>query len=76
MTRITGRPPNAVRQEKNIGFFVTQTQYLIIQQKASQSGANISDYMRKMAIYGKVVARWTPEESAYPKTGGHFQRDP
>jgi hypothetical protein len=65
MTKITGRPPNAVRQEKNIGFFVTRTQYVLIQQKASQARVNISDYMRKMALYGKVMTRWTPEEREY-----------
>lgn len=62
MTKITGRPPKAVKQEKNIGFFVTLVQYAIIQHKATQAGVNISDYMRQMAIYGKVTPRWQPEE--------------
>jgi len=62
MTKITGRPPKAVKQEKFIGFFVTRTQHVIIQHKASQAQANISDYMRQMAIYGKVTPRWKPED--------------
>jgi len=62
MSKITGRPKKAVTRDKNIGFFVTQAQYFIIQQKAAQAGVNISDYMRQMAIFGKIATRWTPEE--------------
>jgi len=62
MSKITGRPPKAVRQEKNIGFFVTRVQYFIIQQKAIQAGVNMSDYMRQLAIHGQVKTRWKPEE--------------
>jgi hypothetical protein len=45
-----------------VGFYVTNTQYFIIQQKVAMAGVNISDYMRQLAIYGKVKARWTAEE--------------
>ncbi|HEY8967479.1 MAG TPA: hypothetical protein VIM64_00265 [Puia sp.] len=62
MGKITGRPKKAVTRDKNIGFFVTQAQYFIIQQKAAQAGVNISDYLRQMSIFGKVLTRWTPEE--------------
>jgi len=62
MSKITGRPKKAVTRNKNIGFFVTQAQYFIIQQKASQAGVNISDYMRQMAIFGEVRPRWSSEE--------------
>ncbi|HEY4205994.1 MAG TPA: hypothetical protein VGM31_04235 [Puia sp.] len=62
MSKITGRPKKAVTRDKNIGFFVTQAQYFIIQQKASQAGVNISDYLRQAAIFGEVRSRWSPEE--------------
>jgi hypothetical protein len=62
MSKITGRPKKAVTRDKNIGFFVTQAQYLIIQQKASQAGVNISDYMRQAAVFGEVRSRWSAEE--------------
>jgi len=62
MGKITGRPRKAKKQEKNIGFFVTHAQYFIIQQKVATAGVNVSDYMRQMAIFGQVKARWKPEE--------------
>jgi hypothetical protein len=57
-----GRPKKAIIQEKNIGFFVTNVQYFIIQQKAIEGRVNISDYMRQMAIHGQVRPRWSAEE--------------
>jgi proline dehydrogenase len=57
-----GRPKQAVRQEKNIGFFVTKLQYAVIERKAQQAGVNLSDYMRQAAVHGIVKARWTEEE--------------
>ena len=60
--KITGRPKKAIRQEKNIGFFVTHQQYFIIQQKASKAGVNLSDYLRQTAVFGEVRTRWTEEE--------------
>src|SRR5882762_7453656 len=62
MGKITGRPKKGIKQEKNIGFFVTHAQYFVIQQKAGKAGVNISDYMRQVAIFGEVRTRWTPEE--------------
>ena len=62
MTKIAGRPRKAIKQEKNIGFFVTHAQYFIIQNKAAIAGVNISDYMRQVAIFGEVKPRWKPEE--------------
>jgi len=62
MTKITGRPKKAIQQEKFLGFFVTKVQGVIIQQKASQAGVNMSDYLRQVAIYGQVKTRWTAEE--------------
>jgi hypothetical protein len=62
MAKITGRPPKAIKQEKNIGFFVTNEQYATIQEKAAQAKVNISDYMRQMAVNGYVKIRWTEED--------------
>jgi hypothetical protein len=67
MTKITGRPPKAIKQEKNIGFFVTNAQYAIILEKAAQAKVNISDYMRQMAVNGYVKIRWTEEDVALLK---------
>jgi hypothetical protein len=41
MAKITGRPPKAIKQEKNIGFFVTNEQYATIQEKAEQAKVNM-----------------------------------
>jgi len=60
--RKQGRPPNAVKREKFIGYYVTRVQDFIIQQKANQAGVNISDYMRQMAIHGQVKPRWSEED--------------
>jgi hypothetical protein len=57
-----GRPKKAIRQEKNIGFFVTKMQYFIIQEKAARAGVNLSDYLRQTAVFGQVKTRWTEEE--------------
>jgi hypothetical protein len=62
MAKKNGRPPKAVRQEKFLGFYATNAEHLIIQQKVFQFRGTFSDYMRKMALYGKVITRWTPEE--------------
>jgi hypothetical protein len=51
-----------IKQEKNIGFYVTRIQYFTIQHKATLARVNISDYMRQMALYGQVKARWSEEE--------------
>jgi hypothetical protein len=67
MTKITGRPPKAIKQEKFIGFFVTNDQHAIIQEKAEQAKVNISDYMRQMAVNGCVKIRWTEEDVAMLK---------
>jgi hypothetical protein len=67
MTKIKGRPPKAIKQEKFIGYFVTHVQYFIIQQKAAEARVNISDYMRQCAIFGEVKPRWSDEERGWFK---------
>ena len=63
MSEKRGRPKKAIaRREKNIGFYVTDDQYSLIQRKAERAMVNVSDYMRQVAIMGEVRARWTAEE--------------
>lgn len=62
MSKKSGRPPKAIKQEKFLGFFVTNVQFFIIQQKVTEARVNMSDYMRQVAIYGYVKPRWTQEE--------------
>ena len=62
MGKNEGRPKKAIRQEKNIGFFVTKQQYFIIREKAARAGVNLSDYLRQTAVFGQVKTRWTEEE--------------
>ena len=62
MSKITGRPKKAIKQEKFLGFFVTHAQHFVIQHRAAKALVNMSDYLRQAAIYGEVKARWTPEE--------------
>jgi len=62
MSKIKGRPKQAVRQEKNIGFYLTHSQYAVVQRKAAQARVNISDYMRQVALQAEVRAKWTDEE--------------
>lgn len=67
MVKLKGRPPKERKQEKNIGFFVTNVQYFVIQQKAAKAGVTISDYMRQVAVNAQVKAKWTEEERGMVK---------
>ena len=67
MAAIKGRPKKAIVQEKSIGFFVTNAQYAVIQQKIAKAGVNISDYMRQVAMEGYVKAKWTKKERGMVK---------
>ena len=62
MSKKKGRPKKAVRQERNIGFFLTHAQFAIVERKMELARVNISDYMRQVAVQGEVRAKWTPEE--------------
>ncbi|GGB14822.1 plasmid mobilization protein [Puia dinghuensis] len=67
MAPIKGRPKQAKRQEKFLGFFVTKMQDFVIQQKAAKAGVTISDYMRQVAIDSQIKPRWTEEERSMVK---------
>jgi hypothetical protein len=62
MVKSKGRPKQAVRQERNIGFYMKHSEYAEIQKKADAAHVTISDYMRQVAINGYVKAKWTDEE--------------
>ncbi|MBS1603087.1 MAG: hypothetical protein JST42_10505 [Bacteroidetes bacterium] len=62
MVKSKGRPKKDRKQEKFVGYFVTEVQYFVIQQKAAKAGVTISDYMRQVAMSGRVKAKWTAEE--------------
>jgi hypothetical protein len=68
MGEIKGRPKKAIKQEKFVGYFVTKLQYVVIQRKAEKAGVNISDYMRQVAVFSEVKAKWTEEERQMVKT--------
>jgi hypothetical protein len=57
-----GRPKQAVRQERHIGFFLTHAQFAVVQRKMEAAHVNISDYMRQVAVQSEVRAKWTAEE--------------
>ena len=57
-----GRPTKAVKRETKLGFNATAVEYLVIQEKAKRSGLRIADYLRDIAMQGKVRAKPTPEE--------------
>jgi hypothetical protein len=63
-----GRPKKAVRQERNIGFFLTHAQYAVVRKKMEKANVNLSDYMRQVAIQGEVRAKWTAEEREMVRT--------
>ena len=67
MAKVIGRPKQAVRQERNIGFYVKHSEYAEIQKKVHAAHVTISDYMRQVAINGYVKAKWTDEEWAAVK---------
>jgi hypothetical protein len=75
MTKPTGRPPKAIKQEKHIGFFLTNKQHAVVLEKAAQAKVNISDYMRQMAVHGYVKIRWTEEDVALLKQLVVFSND-
>jgi len=62
MVKNKGRPKQAVRQERNIGFYVKHSEYAVIKKKADAACVTISDYMRQVAINGRVKKRWTDAE--------------
>jgi class 3 adenylate cyclase len=63
-----GRPKQAVTQERQIGFFLTNAQFAIVCRKMEAAHVNISDYMRQVALHSEVKAKWTAEERGMVRT--------
>lgn len=68
MGKKKGRPKKAVKQERQIGFFLTLAQFAVVERKMGEARVNISDYMRQVAVQGEVRAKWTPEEREMVRT--------
>ena len=60
--KTTGRPTQPVKRENAIGIRLTQAERFIIVQKARRSGMNFTNYIRQMAITGKIIDRLTEED--------------
>ena len=57
-----GRPVKAIKREAATGIRFTKSEYFLVKHKASKAGLRITQYIREMAVEGKVLPRLTPEE--------------
>lgn len=57
-----GRPRKATKRETHLGFYVTATESTLIKAKAQRAGVKVADYLRDLALKGKVRQTHTPEE--------------
>lgn len=57
-----GRPVKAIKKDVVIRLRVDKQELLVLRHKAKQAGQNLSDYIRRAAIYGTVRARVTQEQ--------------
>lgn len=57
-----GRPTKLVKRESATGVRFTKAEYFIVKQKANKAGYRITQYIRKMAIEGQIIARLNPTE--------------
>jgi len=62
---MAGRPRKAIKRESATGVRFTKAEYLIVKQKANKSGLKLTEYIRAMAIEGKVIARLNEEEKDF-----------
>jgi len=60
-----GRPLKAIKREAATGVRFTKVEYFIVKQKAKKAGYRPTQYIRMMAINGKVIARLSEEEKAF-----------
>ena len=60
-----GRPKKAVKKEIIRSIRFSKTEYFIFKQHASRSGLKITDYIRQMALHGKIIARLNEEERQF-----------
>ena len=57
-----GRPTKAVKKEVRACVRFTRQEYNIVQEKATQAGVKVSEFIRLIAIRAEVKPRLTPEE--------------
>lgn len=60
-----GRPVKAIKREAATGVRFTRAEYFIVKHKAAKTGLRITQYIREMALEGKVMARLSPEERSH-----------
>jgi len=60
-----GRPRKAVKKEIVKGIRFTKAEYFIVKQKASKTGTNVCNYIREMAINGKIISQLSEDERNY-----------
>ncbi len=60
-----GRPKKIVRKEISKGIRFTKAEYFIIKQKALKTGTSVCNYIREIAVYGKIISRLNEEERNY-----------
>jgi predicted DNA binding CopG/RHH family protein len=60
-----GRPRKAVKKEIVKGIRFTKAEYFIVKQKVSKTGTNVCNYIREIAIHGKIVSQLSEEERNY-----------
>jgi Bacterial mobilisation protein (MobC) len=65
MKKSPGRPKKIVKRERTSGIRLTKTEDFIIRNKAAKAGLSFTNYIRKMAIYGELRARFTDEERQF-----------
>ena len=68
MKKSPGRPKKIVKRELTSGIRLTRPEAFIIREKAQKAGLSFTDYIRKMAIYGEVKARFTEEERQFVRS--------
>ena len=57
-----GRPKQAIKRESATGVRFTKAEYFIVKTKATKANYRLTEYIRTMAVEGRVVARFSQEE--------------
>ncbi len=60
-----GRPRQAINREAGTGVRFTKAEYFIVKTKAAKANYRLTEYIRTMAVEGRVIARFNREEKDY-----------
>ena len=60
-----GRPVKAIKREAATGVRFTRAEYFIVKHKAKKAGYRPTQYIRQMAINGKIIAGLSQEEKQF-----------